>query len=52
MSKLQETLKDREGWRAAFRGVVTSLALHERLPEIIVVPREKTPTVAAARGKT
>ena len=24
--------------------------LHERLPEILVVPREKTPTGAAARG--
>ena len=23
---------------------------HERLPEILVVPREKTPTGAAARG--
>ena len=29
---------------------VTSLAPHERLPEILVVPREKTPTGAAARG--
>ena len=29
----------------------TSLAPHERLPEILVVPREKTPTGAAARGK-
>ena len=28
----------------------TSLAPHERLPEILVVPREKTPTGAAARG--
>ena len=27
-----------------------SLAPHERLPEILVVPREKTPTGAAARG--
>ena len=25
-------------------------APHERLPEILVVPREKTPTGAAARG--
>ena len=31
-------------------GDLTSLALHERLPEILVVPREKTPTGAAARG--
>ena len=30
---------------------VTSLAPHERLPEILVVPREKTPKGAAARGK-
>ena len=29
---------------------VTSLAPHERLPEILAVPREKTPTGAAARG--
>ena len=26
------------------------MAPHERLPEILVVPREKTPTGAAARG--
>ena len=32
------------------RGDLTSLAPHERLPEILVVPREKTPTGAAARG--
>ena len=32
-------------------GDLTSLAPHERLPEILVVPREKTPTGAAARGK-
>ena len=31
-------------------GDLTSLALHERLPELLVVPREKTPTGAAARG--
>ena len=31
-------------------GDLTNLALHERLPEILVVPREKTPTGAAARG--
>ena len=30
-------------------GDLTSLAPHERLPEILVVPREKTPTGAAAR---
>ena len=28
-------------------GDLTSLAPHERLPEILVVPREKTPTGAA-----
>ena len=31
-------------------GDLTALAPHERLPEILVVPREKTPTGAAARG--
>ena len=31
-------------------GDLTSLAPHERLPEILEVPREKTPTGAAARG--
>ena len=31
-------------------GDLTSLAPHVRLPEILVVPREKTPTGAAARG--
>ena len=31
-------------------GDLISLAPHERLPEILVVPREKTPTGAAARG--
>ena len=31
-------------------GDLTSLAPHERLPEILVVPREKTPTGAAVRG--
>ena len=31
-------------------GDLTSLAPHERLPEILVMPREKTPTGAAARG--
>ena len=31
---------------------LTSLAPHERLPEILVVPREKTPTGATARGNT
>ena len=29
---------------------MTSLAPHERLPEILVVPREKTPTGAARLG--
>ena len=32
-------------------GDLSSLAPHERLPEILVVPREKTPTGAAARGQ-
>ena len=32
------------------QGDLTSLAPHERLPEILAVPREKTPTGAAARG--
>ena len=31
-------------------GDLTSLVPHERLPEILFVPREKTPTGAAARG--
>ena len=31
-------------------GDLTSLAPHQRLPESLVVPREKTPTGAAARG--
>ena len=31
------------------KALMTSLAPHERLPEILVVPREKTPTGAAAR---
>ena len=33
-------------------GDLTSLAPHGRLPEILVVPREKTPTGAGARGTT
>ena len=37
------------GW-VVHGGCLTSLAPHERLPEILVVPREKTPTGAAARG--
>ena len=32
-------------------GDLTSLAPHERLPELAVVPREKPHTGAAARGK-
>ena len=35
-----------EGWVEVER----SDTPHERLPEILVVPREKTPTGAAARG--
>ena len=45
LDKLQEILKEKEA-----QGNLTSLAPHERLPEILVVPREKTPTGAAARG--
>ena len=44
LSELQELVMDRA------QGDLTSLAPHERLPEILVVPREKTPTGAAARG--
>ena len=33
-------------------GWMTSLAPQERLPEILVVPREKTPTGAAAKSQT
>ena len=29
---------------------IMQITTHERLPEILVVPREKTPTGAAARG--
>ena len=32
------------------RGIRSRGTPHERLPEILVVPREKTPTGAAARG--
>ena len=38
-----------QSWSHA-HGDLNSLAPHERLPEILVVPREKTPTGAAARG--
>ena len=48
LSRLQELVMDREAWHA--HGDLTSLAPHERLPEILVVPREKTPTGAAAKG--
>ena len=37
LSELWELVMDRE-------------APHERLPEVLVVPQEKTPTGAAARG--
>ena len=37
-------------WDPEIRVAPVSLAPHERLPEILVVPREKTPTGAAARG--
>ena len=33
-------------------GDLANLALHERLPEILIVPREETHTAAAARGNT
>ena len=49
-SKLR-TLKSREPGRAPPRhahGDLTSLAPHERLPEVLGVPREKTPMGAAA----
>ena len=54
-NKLWKILKEmgREPGRAPPRhthGDLTPLAPHERLPEILVVPREKTPTGAAARG--
>ena len=45
--KIAEQRRDEKGTH----GDLTSLAPHERLPEILVVPREKTPTGAAARGK-
>ena len=32
-------------------GDLTSLAPHERLPEILVVPREKTPTMDVSLSK-
>ena len=35
-------------WEA--HGDLTSLAPHERLPEILVVPREKIPTGAASQA--
>ena len=38
----------RGAWQAA---VHRALAPHERLPEILVVPREKTPTGAASQGR-
>ena len=38
------------GIEGVVHGDLTSLAPHERLPEILVVPREKPPTGAAARG--
>ena len=35
-------------YRPCAHGDMSSLAPHERLPEVLVVPREKTPTGAAA----
>ena len=49
LSKLQEMVMDREAWRAAIHGVLTSLAPHKRLPEIPVVLHETPHTGAAAR---
>ena len=40
---MQNTSESGLGW-------VSSLAPHERLPEMLVMPREKTPTCATARG--
>ena len=55
LSKFQETVKDREAWHATYSlwgcresDATESLEPHERLPEILIVPREKTPTGAAA----
>ena len=50
-----ENSVDRGAWWATVHVVtkeldMTALAPHERLLEILVVPREKTPTGAAARG--
>ena len=49
-----EEEEDERGPTPPVRGAASSpaaaLAPHERLPEILVVPREKTPTGAAARG--
>ena len=42
--------QEKEMYQSHAHGDLTSLAPHERLPEILVVPREKTPTGAAARG--
>ena len=55
VSGWQESGPRLPGWVGAAQGHhahgdLTSLAPHERLPEILVVPREKTPTGAAARG--
>ena len=44
------SLKNTVGSLIRIASDLTSLAPHERLPEILVVPREKTPTGAAARG--
>ena len=49
-------MRGRGGWGGNDRltkhahGDLTSLAPHERLPENLVMPREKSPTDAAARG--
>ena len=53
LSKLRELVMDREAWRAAVHGVAKSRTQlsDSTLPEILVVPREKTPTGAAAQGK-
>ena len=46
----QQRMRWLDGITDSMGGDLTSLAPHERLPEILVVPREKTPTGAAARG--
>ena len=46
LTSMQSTSYKMTGW---MNGDLTNLALHERLPEILIVPREETHTAAAAR---